>query len=338
MGVKLGDIVIRKPLLFEDLAGKAIAVDFSNCAYQFLSSIRQPDGTPLMDSRGQITSHLMGAWTRFSNLLQQQIKLVVVFDGKMPALKHGTNALRIERKEAAKSLYEQAREKDDVEEMAHYAKQFSHLTPEMVDESKKLIHAMGLPMIQAPAEADAQMSWLCKKGDVWATASSDYDSLLHGSPRMITNLTLSQRRRTSTGAVIKISPDLIELEGVLSALGITQEQLIIVAILSGTDYNPGGIKGIGPKKALKIVKERKDYDVLFEELGADFDWREIMNLFKQMDVAKKYTLQWHEPDADAIREILVEQHNFSEDRVTNILNRLLQAKKSHEQSGLGKWM
>lgn len=338
MGVKLNEIVVKKPVSFEELVNKTVAVDFSNSAYQFLSSVRQQDGTPLMDSEGRVTSHLMGAWMRFSNLIQQNIKMVIVFDGKMPELKHGTHASRVERKEIAKKRYDEARSEDDQEGMARYAKQFSHLTKEMVEESKELVRAMGLPYIQAPAESDAQMSWLCKKGDAWASASSDYDSLLHGSPRMLTNLTLSQKRRTSTGAIVKITPELIELDEVLKSLNITQEQLIVIAILCGTDYNPGGIKGIGPKKALKLVTKEKNYNKLFEELGAEFDWKEIMELFKKMNVEKNYKLSWSEPDADAIKEILVEGHNFSEDRVNSVLNRLMDSKKKREQAGLGAWM
>src|SRR2546429_7794984 len=40
----------------------------------------------------------------------------------------------------------------------------------------------------------------------------------------------------------------------LAHYNITREQLIDLAILIGTDFNEG-IKGIGPKKALKLVSE-----------------------------------------------------------------------------------
>lgn len=338
MGVKFGDIVTKKQLSFEDLMNKAVAVDFSNSAYQFLASIRQPDGTPLLDSQGRITSHLMGTWNRFSNLVQQGIRLVIVFDGKMPALKHGTNVSRSERKDIARELYEEAKQAGNTEEMTKYAKQFSRLTKEMAEESKELVEAMGIPYVQAPAEADAQMAYLAKKGDVWATASSDFDSLLHGSPRMVTNLTLSQRRKTPTGAVIKTFPELIELEDVLSTLNVTLEQLIIVAILSGTDYNPGGIKGIGPKKALKIVREHKDYDKMFKELNADFDWKKIISLFKKMNVKKDYKLAWKQPDPKKIKKILVDEHNFSEQRVSSVIQKLQESNKKKAQTGLSNWI
>ena len=337
MGVKLGDIVIRKQLSFDELSNKSIAIDFSNSAYQFLSSIRQPDGTPLMDLKGRITSHLMGAWTRFSNLVQQGIKLAIVFDGKMPELKHSQQAERMERKEIAKEKYRKAKSEENIEEMSRYAKQFSYLTREMVEETKKLIEAMGLPIVQAPMESDAQMAYMNKNNDVYACGSSDFDCLLHAAPRLITNLTLSQKRKLPSGAYIKISPELIELEEFLKSLNITQEQLIIIGILSGTDYNPSGIYGIGPKKALKLIKENKDYNKMFKELKADFDWKEVFNLFKNMKIKKDYKLEWREFDEDKIKKILVDEHNFSEDRINNTINKLHESKKVKQQKGLDAW-
>src|SRR3989344_761159 len=149
MGVKLTSILEKKPITFDELTGKTIAVDFSNSAYQFLSSIRQPDGTLLMDSKGNITSHLMGIWTRFSNLINKQIKLVIILDGEMPLLKKRTSLERQEKKDIAKEKYEEAVNSEDLELMSHYAKQTSFLSKEMIQESKELMLAMGLPIIQA---------------------------------------------------------------------------------------------------------------------------------------------------------------------------------------------
>ena len=337
MGVKLGDIVIRKQISFEDLYNKIIAVDFSNSAYQFLSSIRQPDGTPLMDLKGRTTSHLMGIWARFSNLIQQNIKLVIVFDGKMPELKHSQIAERIERKEIAMEKYQKAKSKEDTEEMLKYSKQFSYLTKDMAGESKRLIEAMGLPIVQAPMESDAQMAYMNKNNDVYACGSSDFDCLLHNAPRLVTNLTLSQKRRLPSGTYIKISPELIELEESLKNLDITQDQLILVGILSGTDYNSRGIYGIGPKKALKLIKEYKDYDKMFKDLNADFDWKEIFNLFKKMNVEKKYKLEWKEINEDKVKQVLIDEHNFSEDRVSSTINKIRESKQTKQQKSLGKW-
>lgn len=335
MGVKLADIVTKKPLSFDDLTGKKIALDFSNSAYQFLSSIRQPDGTHLMDNQGRITSHLVGIWSRFTNLMQRDIKLAIVLDGQPPDLKLTEATSRHERKKEAEEKYQQAREEENTEKMALYAKQFTRLTKEMTGEAAKLLTAMGLPVIQAPEEADAQMAYMNKQGDVWASGSSDYDCLLHGAPCLLTNLTLSQKKRTFSGAVIKIHPYLIELEEVLNATKITQEQLIYLAIIVGTDYNEG-VHGYGPKKALKAVQTHEDPEELFSALDADFDWREVYNTFTKMKVQKKYVLVWTEPDAEKIRELLVEEHNFSEERVNATLEKL-QKGRAVNQKGLHEW-
>ncbi len=337
MGVKLGAIVPRRQITFEELYGKKIAVDASNTLFQFLSSIRQPDGTPLMDSQGRITSHLMGIWSRFSNLLQKNVQIAVVFDGKPPALKFQEQQARRERKEVAKEKYERAKEKENQAEMAKYAKQLSFLNKELLEESKQLIDAMGIPVIQAPSESDAQMVYMNKKDDVYACGSSDFDCLVHGGPRLIPNLTASQRKKLPSGEYKKVDLEVIELNLTLKTLGITQEQLICLAILSGTDYNTGGMKGIGPKKALKLIKERKTPEKIFEGLDVGGDWKEIFSLFVSMDVEKKYSLAYKDLDEEKIKKILVEEHEFSAERVETVLNNLKEGKESRSQTGLGRW-
>ena len=255
MGLNIGDIIPRRAIEFSELKGKTIAIDASNVIYQFLSSIRQPDGTPLQDKEGRITSHLSGLFYRNINLLQEGLKLVYVFDGEMPELKHATNKKRREVKDEAREKYEKAREKEDVDGMGKYAKQLATLTDEIVEESKELLEAMGIQTIQAPGEAEAQASYLARNNEeIFAVGSQDYDSLLFQAPRLIQNLTLARRRKTFSGFVY-INPELIELEKVLNTLQINHEQLICLGILCGTDYNPGGVRGIGQKKALEIVKK-----------------------------------------------------------------------------------
>ncbi|HLC72806.1 MAG TPA: flap endonuclease-1 [Candidatus Nanoarchaeia archaeon] len=327
-------MIPRKEIKFEFLEGKKIAIDFSNSAYQFLSSIRQPDGTPLMDSQRRITSHLMGIWTRFTNLMQRNIQLVIVLDGKAPILKIKEQEQRAHRKELAEEKLKQAQEDEDITSMAKYAKQTTRLSKEMVAEAQELMEAMGLPVIQAPSESDAQIAYMCQQGDVYAAATSDADVLMHGCPRVITNLTLSQRRKLPNGNYVKITPEIIELPEVLRSLDITQDQLIAIAVLVGTDYHPG-IHRVGPKTALKLVKKNDSMEQLFREVEADFDWKEIMELFKKMPVTKEYNLEWGKPDVDKIKEILVDRHEFSPERVDMTLEKLQSTTKKKEQKGLG---
>ncbi len=334
MGVNLRDIIPRKEIKFEELEGKKIAIDFSNSAYQFLSSIRQPDGTPLMDNQGRITSHLMGIWNRFSNLMQKGIQLAIVLDGKPPLQKIYVQEQRALRKELAAEKLRQAQDEEDIASMAKYAKQTTRLSKDMVEEARELMQAMGLPVIQAPSEADAQIAFMCERGDVYAAATSDVDPLLHGCPRTITNLTLSQRRKLPNGNYVKITPELIELREVLKSLDITQDQLLVIAILVGTDYHPG-IHRVGPKTALKLVRQYKSFDELFTQIDANFSWKQIYAVFKSMSIMKNYQLKWKPIDEANIKELLVEKHDFSAERVDATLEKLRAGTKKKEQKGLG---
>lgn len=331
MGVKLRELLSRKEIAFDDLKGKKIAVDASNMLYQFLSSIRQPDGSLLTDKDGNVTSHLVGIFSRFTNLMSKDIKMCVVFDGKPPLLKIKTREEREYRKQIAEERLEKAREEENEENILKYSKQVTRLNQTMIDESKELFSALGLPVIQAPSESDAQMAFMNEKNDVWACATSDVDPLLHGAPRLVTNLTLSQRKKLPSGKYVKTNPDLIILSDTLNNLGITGDQLIVISMLIGTDYNEG-VKGIGPKTALKLVKQYKNFDELFKQVDINFNWKEVYAVFKSMPIMKNYQLKWKGVDYDKINELLVKKHDFSPERVENSLKKL--EKEDKEQKSL----
>ena len=335
MGVKLPGILPVKTISWDDLKNKKIGVDASNTLYQFLSSIRQKDGTPLMDSKGRITSHLSGIFHRNLNLMQKGIKLCYIFDGKPPELKYQTQKERRERKEKAFEKYKEAKDEEDIESMHRYSKQVTFLNNDMVEESKNLLKAMGIPAIQSPSEADAQGAFMVERKDLDCFASSDADCLLHGCPKTIPNLTLSQTRKLPGGKFVYIQPQIIELKEVLSHLGINQDQLIVMGILTGTDYNRKGIPGVGPKKALNLVKQFKNFDKLFLELNPDFDWKKIYAIFKSMPLMKNYQLKWNLLDEKRVKEILVDKHDFSEERINNLLKKFSESNEQKKQKGLG---
>ena len=329
MGLNIGEIVPKKSINFTNLKNKIIAVDASNIIYQFLSTIRQPDGTPLQDSKGNITRHLSGLFYRNINLLNEGLKLVYVFDGKPPELKSGTKEKRLQVKETAKERYEQAKKQKDIIGMKRYSQQLASLTPKIAEESKELLEAMGIQIIQAPSEAEAQAAYMCNKGRVYAVASQDYDALLFKSRILIQNLTLSRRRKTVSGYV-DITPEMIELEKVLNSLGINHDQLICLGILSGTDYNPGGIKGIGQKKALELVKQKKYPIKIFESFSdLNFDWKQIFELFKKHNV-KDVEIKMPKYDADKVKKILLNRE-FSEKRIDSGLEKLEKAFDNRKQ-------
>jgi len=334
MGLQIGDIVPRKDIKFEELKGKIVAVDAFNAIYQFLSSIRQPDGTPLMDKEGRVTSHLSGLFYRNISLMAEGIKLIYVFDGEYHELKGKTHEIRSGAKESAREKYEKAKEEDDVESMGKYSRGFTKLDSEKIEESKELLKAMGVAIVQAPGEGEMQCAQLVKDGEAYAVGSQDYDALAVGGDRLIQNLTLARRRKTVSGYV-DIAPEVLEYEQVLNELGIDQDQFICLAILVGTDFNPGGVRGFGPKKALILVKQKKFPVQIFKEVEhqLEFNWQDVFEIFKKPNVNRE-KITFPKFDAERIKEILVEKHDFSADRVDKQLEKLRVGKGKAEQKTL----
>jgi flap endonuclease-1 len=322
----------------ELLAGKSIGIDAYNWLFQFLSIIRLPTGEPLRDRQGRVTSHLSGIFYRTANLIEWGIRPVYVFDGQPPGFKLITVVEREEVRREAERKWKEALAAGREEEARKYAQAASRLSDEMVMDAKQLVEAMGLPIVQAPSEGEAQVAMMVRKGDLWAGASQDWDSLPFGSTRLVRNLSITGRRKLPGKRVyIKIRPQLIELERVLRGLGITREQLIVLCMLMGTDYNPG-VRGIGPKTALKLVKEHKSLDRVLEQVEwVGPDPRQIFDFFLNPITTHEYKLRWKAPDRNRLLEFMVEEHDFSEERVEKVLNTL---EKAHEaqQASLSKWM
>ncbi|VVB60185.1 Flap endonuclease 1 [uncultured archaeon] len=337
MGVKISEIVTKEEISAEALSGKTLAVDAYNTIYQFLTIIRQPDGTPLMDSAGNVTSHLSGIFYRNVNLMQNNIKPVYVFDGPRPEFKRATTEARNALKEAAEKRLEEARENGDFAEARKQAQLATRLTPEMVAEAKELLVALGIPIVQAPSEGEAQAAFMVKNKDAYASVSQDMDSLLFGAPRLVRNLNITGKRKIpGSGMYREIVPEIIHLDKTLADLKITQDQLIILGILVGTDYNPGGIPGIGPKKALKLVTEYKEFDKIMGQVSWNFDIsaRDIFDFFRSVPVLHNYSIEAPPLDRQKILEILVEKHNFSRERIESMFAKLDEAARKKKQTTL----
>lgn len=342
MGVQISAIIPKTEIELQDLSGRKIAIDAYNILFQFLSIIRQRDtGEPLRDSKGRVTSHLSGLFYRTIKLIDIGIKPIYVYDGKPPDFKkktiQGRNLAREEARKKWKKAVKEGRKKD----IMVYAQAALKITDEMMKESKKLLDAMGVPWIQAPSEGEAQCAFMCRNEDADYTGSQDYDALMFSSPRLIRNLSITGKRKLPRQeAYIEIKPEVIKLDKVLSSLGITKEQLIILGILIGTDYNPRGIKGVGPKTGLKLVKEHKTLDKVLEQVEwkFDVDAHKIYDFFLNPPVSDKYEIEWKQPDKDKLMELMIEEYGFSRVRVENAVNKLMEAKREGTQSRLGKWL
>jgi flap endonuclease-1 len=336
VGVQLTALVKGNEITFADLFDKRIAIDAFNWLYQFLSIIRQPDGEPLKDSHGNVTSHLSGLYYRTLKLLEANIKPVYVFDGKPPEFKKAVAEKRHDARIEAMREWKEALERKDYEAARKFAQRSSVITEEMVSDSKQLLDALGVPWLQATSEGEALCSLMCKNGDAYAVATQDYDSLLFGSPRLVRNLSITGKKKRGADYVT-INPEMIILKDMLGNLGITQEQLIILGILVGTDYNEGGVPGYGPKKALELVKEKKTMKKTFDGIAWDFSvsQEEIFEFFRK-PTKMDYKIEFGEPDKEAIKKILCEEHDFSEERIDKSINKL--EEKKGEQSSLSRWL
>ncbi len=335
MGVAIGSILTSEEIDLNDLKGKMIAMDGYNIIYQFLASIRQRDGTPLMDSQGNVTSHLSGLLYRNSNFLMEGLKPIYVLDGEPDVMKEGTLEKRKERKKEAKKEYEKALEKGDLERARTKAQQTSRMSKDIVQGSKRLLELMGIPWVQAPAEGEAQAAHMVIEGDAWAVGSQDFDSILCGAPRLVRNLTITGKRKMpGRNEYREILPEIIVLQEVLDELDISREQLIDIALLCGTDYNEG-IKGIGPKRGLKKVKKMGDLESVLKKEGKSIGNHSVIKqLFLEPKVTDDYKVDFGEPDVDGVVDFLSGERDFSESRVRDVLDKVMDSYEKEKQSDL----
>jgi len=341
LGVNLTPIIIKKILSLEDLRGKSLAVDAQNYLYQFLSLIRMQDGTPLQDSHGNVTSHLAGLMFRSTRLIHDyDIYLVFVFDGQPPQLKQHEIMKRREMREKATQEWQTALKAGDYATAFSKAVMTSHLTRPMIEDSKRLLQFLGIPFVQAPSEAEAQTAYMALKGEVWAASSKDYDSLLFGAPRLLRYLTIYGREfLPSKGVSRPLQPELIELDKFLSSHEITREQLIDIAVLIGTDFNEG-LKGIGPKTAVNLIKKHGKIENLPNEVKGTLEtqnYREVRRFFLEPKVTTGYTLRYGQLQEDELYRFLCDQRDFSRERVETVIQRMKTFYASRRQTELQKW-
>ncbi|MDO8624783.1 MAG: flap endonuclease-1 [Candidatus Diapherotrites archaeon] len=340
MGTPIGELIVRRPLDWSELAGRRVGFDAYNMIYQFLTNIRSADGNPLMDSKGNVTSHLTGLLYRTASIVENGVKPVFVFDGKPLALKAKTIEARNRIRTNAAEKFEKAKVEGKMEDALKFASMSSKITPEIVESAKQLVQLLGYPVVQAPSDGEAQIAVMVQKGDLYAGVSQDYDALLFGCSRLVRNLAFSGKRKIpGRNAYIDVEPEYLELARVLGELGISREQLVWLGILVGTDFNEK-FPRIGPKTALKIVKTANSFEdiISYTEYTPAFDHRDIERIFLEPAYAAHHELSFSAPDREKVRAFLVDAHDFSKERVDNVLEKISGALgQKGSQSRLGDW-
>lgn len=305
--------------------------------YQFLIAVRQQDGQQLTDDSGQTTSHLIGIFYRTLKIVENGIKPVYVFDGKPPEMKGGELAKRLAQREKAIKSAEDLKETGTAEEVSKFERRTVRVTKEQNEEAKRLLKLMGIPYVEAPAEAEAQCAALAKGKKVFAAASEDMDTLTFGTTMLLRHLTAAESRGLPVTE--------IDLSIVLKSLELTQDEFIDLCILLGCDYCDS-IKGVGPATALKMIKEHRTLEKIVESINAkpgskhkvpeDWPFAEARKLFQTPDVLDpaEINLKWNEPDVEGLVDFLVKEKGFSEDRVRKAAGKLQRGNKSAPQGRL----
>ena len=341
MGCNLRPIIVRKEIRLEELHGRTLAVDANNMLYQFLSLIRTPDGISLKDPQGRTTSHLAGLLFRSTRLmLDYDLRLVFVFDGEPHPLKARVLAERRVARDKARAEWYEALQKHDLRTAWSKAVMMSRLDQPMIDDAKRLLSLIGIPYVQAPGEGEAQAAFMASRGDVWAASSRDYDSLLFGTPRLVRYLTISGREfLPSKGISRPLRPELIELASFLGHHTITRERLVDLAIMIGTDFNEG-IRGIGPKSGLKLVKQHGSLENLPENLREKLptDLETLRNIFLRPNVKLDYSTSQQSMDEEGLFNFMCDERGFSRERVKIAAERMKRLSKRGPEIGLGRWV
>ena len=318
-----------------------LAVDANNMLHQFLSLIRTPDGVSLRDPQGRTTSHLAGLLFRSTRLmLDYGPRFVFVFDGQPHPLKARVLAERRAAREKAAAEWSQALRRHDFQTAWSKAVMMSKMDQPMIDDAKRLLALMGVPYVQAPGEGEAQAAFMASRGDAWAASSRDYDSILFGSPRVVRYLTVSGKEfLPSKGTSRPLKPEMIELSTFLSHHGITREQLVDLAILIGTDFNEG-IRGVGPKTALKLIRRHGSVENLREsvrDLVPD-DLQALRNIFLQPKVTLDYSTSQQPMDEGALLRFLCDERGFAQERVKIAVERMKRMAKRSPKPDLEHWL
>jgi flap endonuclease-1 len=339
MGLDLKPLLVPTHVKLHDLSSKIIAVDAFNTIYQFLATIRGPTGELLTNFKGEVTSHLSGLFYRNVNLLADNVRLAYVFDGKPSYLKFREIERRQQVKDIAIEKFEVALREKRFDDARKFGQATSILTDKMIDESKILLSYLGIPTIQALSEGEATAAYLTNTDQAYTCASQDYDSILFGAKRLIRNLTISGKRKVpNKKAYIDIVPEMFSFQDILSQTKLTRAQLIDVGILIGTDFNPGGIRGIGPKTALKLIQKYSRLEEVkdIKEKLSDIPYREIRELFLNPEVATIADVEFNSVNYDKVRTFLCDRMNFSVERVNGALDKLKSSIDSRGQS-LERW-
>lgn len=330
MGVKLGPLLRQfgEEVGISYLEGKKLAIDSYPTIYQILATVRDRKGRPLRDSEGRVTSHLVGLFNRSAKMLSKGLRPVFVFDGPPHKLKKEEIEKREKKRKEAKEKYNKALVEGKIEKAKKFAQQSIRVEENIEKSAKELLKFMGIPVIEAPHDAEAQAAHLVEKGKCFGVASPDYDAFLFKSPIVLRGLRMTKG----------VKPKLFKLKKILSELEISHSQLLHIALLLGTDFNPGGVEGVGQKTALTLVKKDKELEKILSKKDVEWDPsfpspQKIKQYFQKPPVKENVKIQFDEINEEALMDFLVRKRDFSKERVERRLKEIRERKEKEKKAG-----
>jgi len=318
----LRDLAVIEAVSFGDLSG-VVAVDAHNWLYRYLTTtVKFTDSRAYTTAEGEEVANLIGVVQGLPKFFEHDLTPVFVFDGAVTDLKSDEVERRREQRERYEDDLEEAREAGDEVAIARLDSRTQRLTDTIVETTRGLLEHLDVPVVDAPAEGEAQAAYMARRGQVDYAGSEDYDTLLFGAP-------LTLRQLTSSG-----DPELMDFEATLDELDLTWEQLVDVAILCGTDFNEG-IDGVGPKTAVDLLHDHGDLWGVFEAEGYHVEGADrIRSLFLEPAVVDADVDTDVDPDIDAARRYVTETWEVDPGEVERGFERIEDALV---QTGLDRW-
>ena len=307
----LRDLASIREVAFEELEGSVVAVDAHNWLYRYLTTtVKWTNDDAYTTADGTEVANLIGVVQGLPKFFEHDLTPVMVFDGDVTDLKADEVADRREKRERAEERQAAAAERGDAVEAARLSARTQRLTDTIQETTRELFALLDVPVVEAPAEGEAQCAHMAATGSVDHAGSEDYDTLLFGAPTTL-------RQLTSKG-----DPELMDLEATLTDLELDREGLVDVAMLCGTDFNEG-VRGIGPKTAVSAVREHGDLWAVLEARDASIPNAEaVREFFLDPPVSDADFDPTIEPDVEAARAYVVDEWGVDADEVARGFERI----------------
>uniref|UniRef100_G3PT40 Zgc:110269 n=1 Tax=Gasterosteus aculeatus TaxID=69293 RepID=G3PT40_GASAC len=277
----------------------------------------------LSNIKGSTSSPLTGLFFRTLTFLEHDIKPVFVFDGKPPKEKAAVcNKLPPVLIEVPVFLLQ-------LEKRAHAAgwrsanRTGAGTTSSQTTDCLQLLKLLGVPVVQAPGDAEALCAWLVKQGTADAVASEDMDTLPFGG-----NILIRQLNAKKDSEVVEYS-----LNKLLEKLQISHEEFVDLCILLGCDYCDK-IAGLGPRRALTLIQKHRTIENVVLHVNRKthpvpqfWGYKEARKIFLDAPQTEAPELSWTEPDEEALVGFLCHVKRVKEDRVRSRMENFRQTRE-----------